>query len=125
MKVRNILEGQVPVIYANSNHRRNIWSHTVPGHRLFRKKWNLVLDRSFPLAKTLILVPGPLARVGPNHLLTDDPQFVMRILGVRSKYARGSWFDILKLDPLLPNLVSGRNKKEHDHLRLQMSAGVS
>ncbi|KAL8793769.1 MAG: hypothetical protein Q9195_003599 [Heterodermia aff. obscurata] len=49
----------------------------------------------------------------------------MKILGVRSKYARGSWFDILKLDPLLPNLVSGRNKKEHDHLRLQMSAGYS
>lgn len=68
---------------------------------------------------------GPLARVGPNHLLTDDPEYVKRILAVRSKYARGSWFDILKLDPLSPNLVSGRNKREHDHLRWQMSAGVS
>ena len=98
----------------------------MPGHRVWRRKCILVLDRNFPLVtRPLILVSGPLARIGPNHLLTDDPQFVMRILGVRSKYARGSWFDILKLDPLLPNLVSGRNKKEHDHLRLQMSAGVS
>jgi hypothetical protein len=68
---------------------------------------------------------GPLARIGPNHLITDDPDFTKRILAARSHYTRGPWFDSIKIDPHIPNIVSERNHGKHNHLRYQMSAGYA
>lgn len=68
---------------------------------------------------------GHLARIGPNHLLTDDPQLTRRILNARSHYTRGPWFDSIKIDPYVPNIVSERHPGRHNHLRYQMSAGYA
>lgn len=68
---------------------------------------------------------GPLARIGPNHLLTDDPELTRRILAARSHYTRGPWFDSIKIDPHVPNIVSERHPGRHNHLRYQMSAGYA
>lgn len=67
---------------------------------------------------------GPLARIGPNHLLTSDPETTRRILASRSSYVRGPWYDALKLDPHRANLVTERNTRKHNKLRHQMSQGV-
>lgn len=66
---------------------------------------------------------GPIARIGPNHLLTDDPQLVRRILAARSHYTRGPWFDSIRIDPQTTNIVSERDTGKHNHLRHQMSGG--
>ncbi|KAH6672247.1 putative benzoate 4-monooxygenase cytochrome P450 [Halenospora varia] len=68
---------------------------------------------------------GPLARIGPNHLLTSSPTFVRKILAARSGYTRGPWFDSIRIDPLVPNIVSERSPKRHNQLRHQMSAGYA
>lgn len=68
---------------------------------------------------------GPLARIGPNNLITSDPEIFRHILGVRSSYQRGPWFDCLRLDPHRANLITERDRKTHNVLRAQMSAGVS
>jgi hypothetical protein len=68
---------------------------------------------------------GPLARVGPNHLITNDPEFIRKILAARSHYTRGPWFDSIKIDPHVPNIVSERHPGKHNHLRYQMSAGYA
>ncbi|KAH8669654.1 cytochrome P450 oxidoreductase [Tricladium varicosporioides] len=68
---------------------------------------------------------GPLARIGPNHLLTSSPTFVRKILAARSGYTRGPWFDSIRIDPLVPNIVSERSPKRHNRLRHQMSAGYA
>ena len=67
---------------------------------------------------------GGLARIGPNHLLTNDPNTAQKILGARSHYVRGPWYDSLRLDPHRSNLVTERNTRQHNKLRHQMSAGV-
>lgn len=67
---------------------------------------------------------GSLARVGPNHLITTDPEIFRNILGVRSKYERGSWFDCLLLDPYKANLITERNRLVHNSLRAKMANGV-
>ena len=68
---------------------------------------------------------GSLARIGPNHLITDDPGLTRKILAARSHYTRGPWFDSIKIDPHVPNIVSERNPGKHNHLRYQMSAGYA
>ncbi|KAI1984421.1 hypothetical protein LOZ51_006664 [Ophidiomyces ophidiicola] len=68
---------------------------------------------------------GSLARVGPNHLITDDPEFTRKILAARSHYTRGPWFDSIRIDPRTPNIVSERHPGKHNHLRHQMSGGYA
>ncbi|QSZ32988.1 hypothetical protein DSL72_002572 [Monilinia vaccinii-corymbosi] len=68
---------------------------------------------------------GPLARIGPNHLITDDPTTIRRILGVRSGYRRGPWFDSIRIDPNIPNIVSQRDDDEHRALRHKLAASYS
>ncbi|KAL2450600.1 Cytochrome P450 monooxygenase ABA1 [Exophiala dermatitidis] len=68
---------------------------------------------------------GPIARIGPNHLITDDPDVTKRILAARSHYTRGPWFDAIKIDPHVPNIVSERHTGKHNHLRHRMSAGYT
>lgn len=38
----------------------------------------------------LLTVIGSLARIGPNELVTDDPELLRRMMAVRSDYSRGS-----------------------------------
>lgn len=66
---------------------------------------------------------GPIARIGPNHLMTSDPVLVRRILAARSHYTRGPWFDSIRIDPKTTNIVSERDTGKHNHLRHQMSGG--
>lgn len=68
---------------------------------------------------------GPLARVGPNHLMTSDPEIFRHVLGARSTYERGGWFDCLRIDPHQPDLIIERDRTTHNALRAQMAAGVS
>lgn len=68
---------------------------------------------------------GSLARIGPNHLITDDPEFTRKILAARSRYTRGPWFDSIKIDPHVPNIVSERHPGRHNHLRHQMAGGYA
>ncbi|KAH8651554.1 cytochrome P450 oxidoreductase [Tricladium varicosporioides] len=68
---------------------------------------------------------GSLARIGPNHLITNDPATTRRILGVRSGYERGPWFDSIKIDPHVPNIVSERCEEKHRKLRHKLAASYN
>jgi len=68
---------------------------------------------------------GPVARIGPNSVVIDDPKIARRILSARSGYARGPWFDSLRIDPLIPNIVSERDIKKHTAIRAKIAPSVS
>lgn len=68
---------------------------------------------------------GPLARIGPNELVTGDPAMLRRMLGVRSQYQRSDWYIGMRFDPNSDNILSQRDKGLHFALRSKMSAGVS
>lgn len=69
--------------------------------------------------------PGPVARIGPNHVLVDDPDTIRRILSVRSEYVRGPWFDSVRIDPHVPNIVSERDVRKHGKIRAKLASSVS
>ncbi|KAJ2998449.1 hypothetical protein NUW58_g314 [Xylaria curta] len=68
---------------------------------------------------------GSIARIGPNHLLIDDPDLTRTILAVGSKWRRGPWFDAIRIDPRVPNIVSERDPRKHNAMRRRMSAGYA
>ena len=84
----------------------------------------VILPRSQP-SNRLWISAGSLARVGPNHLMTSDPEITRKVLAVSSKYTRAPWFDALKIDPHVSNIVSERDPKKHHRLRYQFSAGLA
>lgn len=68
---------------------------------------------------------GSIARIGPNNLVTDDPDLTRQILAVGSKWRRGPWFDSIRIDPRVPNIVSERDPHKHNAMRRLMSAGYA
>ena len=72
----------------------------------------------------IIIFSGSLARIGPNHLLTSDPDVTRRILTARSGYTRGPWYDSIRIYPHAPNLVSERDERKHSRLKYKLSASV-
>ncbi|KAF2261392.1 cytochrome P450 [Lojkania enalia] len=68
---------------------------------------------------------GSLARIGPNELVTDDPEVLRRMMAVRSVYTRGPWYDAMRFDPTKDNLFSMRDEVAHTKLRAKMAAGYS
>ncbi|KAK2609238.1 hypothetical protein QQS21_002172 [Conoideocrella luteorostrata] len=68
---------------------------------------------------------GPIARIGPNDLITSDPDLVKHMYSVRSEYCRSSWYRGMRFDPSKDNLLSLRNEADHKDLRAKMAAGYS
>ncbi|EWG49992.1 hypothetical protein FVEG_09330 [Fusarium verticillioides 7600] len=72
---------------------------------------------------TLTISTGSIARVGPNDLLTDDPELIRHILNVRTEYRLSDWYDGMRFDPGNNNILPWRDEDEHFKLRSKMSAG--
>jgi hypothetical protein len=68
---------------------------------------------------------GSLARVGPNQLVTSDPEQMRKMLSARSLYRRSDWYVGMRFDPSHENVESERNDDRHTELRAKMAAGVS
>ncbi|TVY75669.1 Cytochrome P450 monooxygenase [Lachnellula suecica] len=68
---------------------------------------------------------GSLARVGPNFLITSDPEQMRKMLSVRSLYRRSDWYVGMRFDPSSENVASERNDEKHTALRAKMAAGYS
>jgi cytochrome P450 len=68
---------------------------------------------------------GSLVRIGPNELVTNDPDVLRRIMSSRSAYERGPWYDGFRLDPTRDHTFSMRDDAAHSILRNKVSAGYS
>ena len=58
-------------------------------------------------------------------LLTDDVAFLRRMSAPRSAYTRGEWYDGVKLDVNVNNVISERNEQKHAEIRAKLANGVS
>lgn len=73
----------------------------------------------------LIRIPGSIVRIGPNELITSDPDVLRKVLNTKSPYRRSNWYDALRIDPGHDNVLSERDNEKHSVLRHKMAAGVS
>ncbi|OCL04146.1 cytochrome P450 [Glonium stellatum] len=69
---------------------------------------------------------GPIARIGPNDLMTSSPELVSRMSAARSPYTRAAWFyGALSFEPGKDHVFSELDEKRHARKRQQMAAGYS
>ncbi len=68
---------------------------------------------------------GSLARIGPNHLTTSDPELVRRMSAPRSPYRRSPLFEAFRFKPGSDNVLSERQEENHERLRRKMAAGYA
>jgi hypothetical protein len=67
-------------------------------------------------------LPGSLIRIGPNDLVTSDPEILRKTGAPRSPYRRSDWYQALRVDR--ENILSERDEDRHAKLRNKMAAGV-
>ena len=64
---------------------------------------------------------GPLVRIGPNELLSTDPDVLRMMSAVRSPYTKGDFYNTGRIVPGVNTVVSERNEAEHKALRAKMA----
>lgn len=70
-------------------------------------------------------IPGPIARIGPNEIVTSDAAFIRHTTNVRTNYQRSEWYTGMRFDPTKDNVFSTRDDAAHTKLRAKMAAGYS
>jgi hypothetical protein len=68
---------------------------------------------------------GHLARIAPNHLVTDDPEVVMRMSGVNSTYCRSGIYSVFRFRPREDHVFSTRDENAHAELRRKVALGYT
>ncbi|OLN97575.1 Pisatin demethylase 4 [Colletotrichum chlorophyti] len=68
---------------------------------------------------------GPVVRIGPNDLVTNDSELLRRMWAVRSPYRKAAFYQAVRFDPTRDNIISMRNDHEHNELRAKMAIGYS
>ncbi|KAL8870024.1 MAG: hypothetical protein Q9174_003832, partial [Haloplaca sp. 1 TL-2023] len=68
---------------------------------------------------------GPLVRIGPNDLVTNDADFLRRMSAIRSPYTKSEWYSGTQFDPGMNHVFSERDEVRHRDLRNRMSSGYS
>lgn len=69
------------------------------------------------------LYKSRLVRIGPNDLITDDPDLIRRMSSARSHYGRSSWYITTRVNPYDDSLFNMVDTKQHDQLKAKMSFG--
>jgi hypothetical protein len=68
---------------------------------------------------------GPIARIGPNHLITSSAELWTYINAVRSPYRRAEWYyHGARFEPGKDNVFTECDTGKHDARRKKMAAGV-
>jgi cytochrome P450 len=68
---------------------------------------------------------GSTFRVGPNELLTSDPDLLRRTSSARSRYTRSDWYRLVAIDPYEPAMFNTLDTAEHDRLKAQTAPGYA
>ena len=68
---------------------------------------------------------GRLVRVGPNYLLTDDPDTLRQISAARSEYNRDEWWESLSMTPGHSNMATILEIGPHDKVKAKMAAAYA
>ncbi|KAI3328553.1 pisatin demethylase [Ustulina deusta] len=63
---------------------------------------------------------GPLVRVGPNELTTDDPEILRRAGAVRGSYGKDAWYVGARFNPYHDVMFTTLDLPAHDKLKSQI-----
>lgn len=70
-------------------------------------------------------VQGDVARIGPNHLVTSNPDLIRRMNARKSSWRRSDWYTGARFEPKKDTIITQRDEILHSDLRSKMAAGYS
>lgn len=68
---------------------------------------------------------GALARIGPNQLITSDPDLMRRMSAPRAPYRRARWHETFRFKVGMDNLFSERDERKHEDMKKKLAAGYA
>lgn len=68
---------------------------------------------------------GGLARVGPNSILTTDPDVLRRVASARTKYTKDEWYQAVSFSPHHVTMVTLLDNPSHDRVKAKTSSGYN
>ena len=68
---------------------------------------------------------GKLVRIGPNYLLTSDPDIVRRMNAPRSGYTKSNWYLSSRFTAGVDNMISDRDDQRHEAMRKKAAPAYS
>ncbi|KAI0455009.1 cytochrome P450 [Xylaria acuta] len=81
--------------------------------------------KQYEIHKVLGEKYGPLVRIGPNEVSTDDPETIRRISSAKSAYPRSRWYDGARFHPESDAMFSMIEPARHDKYKAKTSHGYS
>jgi hypothetical protein len=69
--------------------------------------------------------PSSTIRIGPNELITSDPEVIRRMSAARSRYTRSSWYRLNTIDRYEDSMFSTLDTAAHDRLKAQTAPGYA
>lgn len=75
-------------------------------------------------AGMLTTATGPLVRIGPNEVLSTDPDVLRMMSAARSPYTKGLFYETGRIIPGEETVVSLRDEPQHKALRAKMGTAV-
>ncbi len=72
-----------------------------------------------------LTILGPVARIGPNCLVTSDHNVLLQVTSARSAWTRSAWYRAARFDATVDSALSERNDKKHTYLRSLVASGYA
>src|SRR5207247_1853985 len=66
-----------------------------------------------------------LIRIGPDVLITDDPEVVRKMNSARSPYKKDKWYTLFRADPYQHSMLSTDDDALHQDIRSKVMPGYS
>lgn len=68
---------------------------------------------------------GPLVRIGPKYIITDEPDIIRTISSARSSYHRDGWYSTGRFNPYRDNLFTKLEPSVHSKAKLRLSGSYN
>ncbi len=68
---------------------------------------------------------GPLVRITPGYVVTDDPDVLRKTMALRGKYTRDTWYAAAKFTPGSDSMATQLNTAAHDALKAKTIGSYS
>ena len=81
--------------------------------------------RQYWVLRDLHAKHGPLVRIGPNEVLTDDPNVLRTVSSTRSNYARSCWYRAGRFNPYHDNLFTILEPNAHKKAKARSMAAYN
>jgi hypothetical protein len=82
------------------------------------KAWKIHMETREKYGETLI-------RIGPDVLITDEPDIIRRMSAARSPYKRDKWYTSFRTDPYVHSMISTDDDALHHDIKSRAAASYS